>query len=41
MPSYACTSVIVSGKYTKDGKAVMFKHRDSDCQDVRVEYFTG
>lgn len=41
IPSYACTSVIVSGKYTKDGKAVMFKHRDSDCQDVRVEYFTG
>ena len=41
IPSYACTSVIVSGKYTKDGKAVMFKHRDSDCQDVKVEYFTG
>ena len=40
-PSQACTSVIVSGKFTKDGKAVMFKHRDSSCQDVKVEYFTG
>lgn len=39
--SYACTSCIVSGKYTKDGKAVMFKHRDSSCQDVEVEYFQG
>ncbi len=39
--SYACTSCIVSGKYTKDGKAVMFKHRDSSCQDVAVEYFQG
>ena len=41
IPSFACTSVIVSGKYTKDGKAVMFKHRDSSCQDVAVEYFQG
>ena len=41
IPSLACTSVIVSGKYTKDGKAVMFKHRDSSCQDVAVEYFQG
>ena len=41
VPSFACTSVIVSGKYTKDGKAVMFKHRDSQCQDVAVEYFQG
>ena len=41
IPSFACTSVIVSGKHTKDGKAVMFKHRDSSCQDVKVEYFQG
>ena len=39
--AFACTSVIVSGKYTRDGKAVMFKHRDSSCQDVAVEYFNG
>ena len=41
LSSFACTSVIVSSKYTKDGKAVMFKHRDSSCQDVAVEYFQG
>ena len=41
IPSFACTSVIISGKYTKDGKAVMLKHRDSSCQDVKVEYFQG
>ena len=41
IPSYACTSCIISGNYTKDGKAVMFKHRDSSCQDVAVEYFQG
>ena len=41
IPSFACTSVIVSGKHTRDGKAVMFKHRDSSCQDVAVEYFQG
>ncbi|MBO4434060.1 MAG: hypothetical protein J5769_01235 [Bacteroidales bacterium] len=41
LPGFACTSVIVSGKYTRDGKAVMFKHRDSSCKDVSVEYFQG
>lgn len=41
IPSFACTSVIVGSKYTKDGKAVMYKHRDSSCQDVAVEYFQG
>ncbi len=39
--AFACTSCIISGQYTKDGKAVMFKHRDSSCQDVAVEYFQG
>lgn len=28
-PVLACTSVIVSGKATKDGRPVIFKHRDS------------
>lgn len=41
MPVFACTSVIVSGKYTRDGKAVMLKHRDSSCQITAVEYFQG
>ena len=39
--AFACTSVIVSGRYTLDGKAVMYKHRDSSCQEVAVEYFQG
>jgi len=25
----ACTTAIVSGKYTKDGKAILYKHRDT------------
>lgn len=41
IPSYACTSCIISGNYTRDGKAVMYKHRDSSCQEVAVEYFQG
>lgn len=41
VPSFACTSVIVSGKYTKDGKAVMYKHRDSSCQEVQMAWFQG
>lgn len=41
VPSFACTSVIISGSNTADGKAVMFKHRDSSCQEVAVEYFQG
>ncbi len=40
-PADACTSVIVSGKYTADGKAVMFKHRDSSTKEVAIEYFQG
>ena len=41
VPAFCCTSVIISSKCTKDGKAVMFKHRDSSCQEVAVEYFMG
>lgn len=40
-PADACTAVIVSGKNTADGKAVMFKHRDSSTQKVEIEYFQG
>ena len=40
-PADACTAVIVSGKHTADGKAVMFKHRDSSTQKVEIEYFHG
>jgi hypothetical protein len=37
----ACTSIIVSGKATADGRPVMFKNRDTDCLDNRVERYQG
>ena len=37
----ACTSVIVSGKATESGRPLMLKHRDTDDQNNRVEYFEG
>ena len=39
--SFCCTSLIVSSKYTKDGRPIMMKHRDSSCKDVAVNYFNG
>ncbi len=39
--SDACTSVIVSGKATESGRPLLYKHRDSDDQNNRVEYFKG
>ncbi len=37
----ACTSAIISGKLTLDGKPLMWKHRDTGEENNRVEYFTG
>ena len=37
----ACTSIIVSGKATADGRPVMYKNRDTDCLDNRVERYQG
>ena len=31
LPSAACTSLIVSGRATKDGRPMIMKHRDSGC----------
>lgn len=39
MLSLACTSVIISGNATNDGKPIMLKHRDTDDQDNRIEFF--
>lgn len=39
--SYACTSVIISGKATSTGRPLMLKHRDTGQLDNRVEYFRG
>ena len=40
-PCSACTSIIVAGKATSDGRPVMFKNRDTDCLDNRVERYQG
>ncbi len=35
-----CTSVIISGKYTPDGRPVMWKHRDTSSENNKLLYFT-
>lgn len=39
--SEACTAVIISGKVRPDGKALMFKHRDTSNPDNTIEWFQG
>lgn len=39
--SFACTSVIISGKYTKDGRPILWKHRDTDFVHNRIVYIEG
>lgn len=41
MASLACTSVIISGKASADGRPLMWKHRDTGFLDNRLEYFNG
>jgi len=36
----ACTTFIISGKYTPDGKPILFKNRDTDIMDNSLAYFT-
>ena len=36
--SYACTSAIISGRITPDGRPLLWKHRDTDCLENRVDY---
>src|SRR6056297_3252498 len=36
----ACTTAIISGKYTKDGRPLLWKHRDSDFSKNKLMYFT-
>ena len=38
---YCCTSAIISGKCTNDGRPLMWKHRDTGELNNRIEYFTG
>lgn len=37
----ACTSVIISGKSTADGRPIMWKHRDTSSENNKLLYFTG
>ena len=38
---FACTSVIISASKTSSGRPLMFKNRDTDHLDNRIEYFQG
>ncbi|MEG1088575.1 MAG: hypothetical protein RR919_04665 [Bacteroidales bacterium] len=38
---FACTSAIFTGKMTPDGRPLMWKHRDTDERNNRMEYFKG
>lgn len=37
----ACTSAIFTGKVTPNGRPLMWKHRDSDFDNNRTEFFKG
>lgn len=37
----ACTSAIITGKITPDGRPLMWKHRDTDEENNRMEFFKG
>jgi hypothetical protein len=38
---FACTSIIISGKASADGRPIMWKHRDSDYEQNKLMYFQG
>ena len=37
---FACTTAVVSGKYTKDGRPILWKLRDTESYDNKLRYFT-
>lgn len=37
--SHACTTFIISGKYTPDGKPILYKHRDTGTPDNALAIF--
>jgi len=39
--SIACTSAIVTGKVTADGRPLLWKHRDTDVEQNRIAYFSS
>jgi len=40
LPIYACTSIIISGKNTPDGRPIMWKNRDTDTFQNAIKYFS-
>ncbi|MBM6734713.1 hypothetical protein H7U35_05705 [Mediterranea massiliensis] len=40
-PALACTSAVVSGRATPDGRPLLWKHRDTDFLQNHVEYVRG
>ncbi len=40
VPAFSCTTAIISGKYTKDGRPILWKHRDTDFLKNKLVYFT-
>lgn len=41
LPLKACTSAVISGKITPDGRPLLWKNRDTDFPQNCVQYFTG
>ncbi len=39
--NYACTSAIITGKLTPDGRPLMLKNRDTGHLDNRLDYYKG
>ena len=37
--SHACTTFLISGKYTSDGKSILFKNRDTKVLDNAIAFF--
>ncbi|MEJ1730275.1 hypothetical protein SMA90_28515, partial [Escherichia coli] len=38
--AYACTSAIITGKVTANGRPLLWKHRDTGQEQNRIAYFT-
>ena len=39
--AYACTSAIITGKITPDGRPLLWKNRDTGEENNRIQYFKG
>jgi hypothetical protein len=40
LPAIPCTTFIISGKYTRDGRPILYKHRDTGTLDNALVYFS-